>query len=87
MSNLIRAVRAPWTPQPQTSSSDASTLSAPDTYRFLSNQIESAQRQNQSAVSRTIRAGNINSAPRATDIARPIASGSFPTTIIALLVK
>jgi hypothetical protein len=63
MSDIIRAVKAPWTPPPSPTSLDTRPHSPPDAYRFVQNQIESAERQNERATSRTIRAQNINATP------------------------
>lgn len=63
MSDVIRAVKAPWTPPPEPHSLDVHPAKPRDTYRFVQNEIESAQRMNQNAANRTIRAQNINASP------------------------
>ena len=56
MSKIIRHVKQRWTPMPGMSL-DPRVHIPPDVYRFTQNQIESQQRQQQSQVNATIRAG------------------------------
>jgi hypothetical protein len=85
MSDIIRAMTAPWTAPPGRSA-NIRIPSPPDTYSFLQNQIESAQRQGQNNMNRTIRAGNINAAPRAKTQQRGL-SPAFPNVIITLPIR
>ena len=85
MSNIIRAVTAPWTPPPQPSSADARVSEPRDTYRFTQNQIEAAERQNQRAANRTIRAQNINAAPHSYERPR-FQVGESINALITLIV-
>lgn len=87
MSDIIRAVRGGWTPPPRPNSFDVRSVIVPDNYRFAQNEVESAQRVNQTAVNRTIRAGNINTAPQAPAIQPNRIPSFLPTTIITLPVN
>jgi len=85
MSDVIRAVRGSWLPMPGRSL-DPRVHIPPDVYRFTQNQIESQQRQTQSQVNRTIRAGRLNSQPRAESRPRPI-NINFPSVIFNLPIR
>lgn len=76
MSDIIRAVKGSWTPQPGRSL-DPRVFSAPDHYRFTQNQIESEQRQAQRNVSRTVRAGR-QPPPQSPPIRTPYGIGVVP---------
>jgi hypothetical protein len=83
MSDIIRGLSGSWTPPPRARSFDPRVIAPPDTYRFTQNEIESAQRTNQNAMNRTLRAGNLASAPLAArDRIIPIAPS--PNVIITL---
>jgi hypothetical protein len=86
MSDIIRAVTANFTPMPRARSNDVRVGSPPDTYRFMQNDIESAQRQNERAVARLIRATGRASMSQST-APRSVSVNNWPSIILTLPIR
>jgi hypothetical protein len=84
MSDIIRTIAAAWTPTPS-GSLDTHPHKANDPYRFTQNQLESAERQNQRAVDRTIRATSINATPHVGE-RRSFTVTPWPNALITLII-
>lgn len=84
MSDLIRAVRAGWTPQPR-ASFDVRVVAPADPYSFFKHDSDAQSRETQRQVNRTIRAANLRSLPTA-DRAAPLTIYPSPNVIITMPV-
>jgi len=84
MSDLIRAVRAGWTPQPR-ASFDVRVVEPADAYNFNKHDSDALARQTQQQVNRTIRSANLRSLPAA-DRASPLTIYPSPNVIITMPV-
>jgi hypothetical protein len=85
MSKLIRDSVQDFLPPPGRSL-DPRVSIPPDVYNFVQNQIESQQRQAQAQMNRTNRLGNINSAPKAAPVKRPI-NINFPSILFTIPLR
>ena len=85
MSDLIRAVRAGWTPQPR-ASFDVRVVEPADAYNFFKHDSDAQSRQTQSQVNRTIRAANLRSLPVSSP-AVPMRIDASPNVIITMPVS
>lgn len=83
MTQIIRAVKANWTPQPGPSL-DPRVHVAPDHYRFTQNQIESEQRQSQRNFNRTVRAGRQSQPSQGKAVSTPFGTGVVPVLPIGV---
>ena len=84
MSDLIRAVRGGWTPQPR-ASFDVRVVAPADPYSFFKHDSDAQSRETQRQVNRTIRAANLRSLPTADRVA-PLTIYPSPNVIITMPV-